>query len=200
VSNARIHAPRWNFDANIQGCADTNSACNIGAHVSCAKKDGDDTRVMRIHLDCLQHGENPVPQPPTQVQDVLDAGGNVVGPALLVYVRNLAATRDSILSPPQCPGVERIDVSHPAWPEKKTQPDLSGQSGIVPNTKSKGEEMVQDSSQVPAAASGPPSMPPCIILEKSLPADAIDAPTEPAVVQVLHQTKVLPETKAEPVK
>ncbi len=106
------------------------------------QKDGENTGVMRIHLDCFQHVENPVPQPLTQVRDVLDASDNVVGPSLLEHARTLAATRDSILSPPQCPVVECIDALHPAWPGNKsrTQSALSGQSSVLRKTKSKGEE------------------------------------------------------------
>eukprot|EP00291_Cryptomonas_curvata_P014651 CAMPEP_0172154584 /NCGR_PEP_ID=MMETSP1050-20130122/2121_1 /TAXON_ID=233186 /ORGANISM="Cryptomonas curvata, Strain CCAP979/52" /LENGTH=271 /DNA_ID=CAMNT_0012823327 /DNA_START=114 /DNA_END=926 /DNA_ORIENTATION=- len=119
------------------------------------QKDGINTRVTHIHLDCLQHpGNNAPAQPPDvpQVRDVLDANGNVVGPGLLEHARTLTAPRDSILSPSPCPGVERIDSSHPAWPGNNARgpPEHIGQGGALPKLKPKLEA---------AAADGQPKAP-----------------------------------------
>ena len=118
------------------------------------QKDGANTRVTHIHLDCLQHPENPVPEPASHVRDVLDASGNVVGPGLLEHARTLAASRDGILSPPPFPGVERIDASHPAWPGNKSraQPPLSGQSGSLPAVKPKTEVTLSSAAQADSSS------------------------------------------------
>ncbi len=121
------------------------------------QKDGINTRVTHIHLDCLQHPGNTAPeQPPDapQVRDVLDANGNVVGPGLLEHARTLTAPRDSILSPSPCPGVERIDSSHPAWPGNNSRghPEHFGQGGALPRLKPKPEASAAD--RPPKAANG----------------------------------------------
>ena len=77
------------------------------------QRDGVNTKVTHIHLDCLQNMDRDQPASPAanQARDVLDANGNVVGPGLLQ--RSRAAGTVSV------PGVERIDESHPAWPGNK---------------------------------------------------------------------------------
>jgi len=82
------------------------------------QRDGINTKVTHIHLDCLQN-QDPEPAPVNQARDVLDANGNVVGPGLLQRARAASAGVS-------VPGVERIDASHPAWPGKKKKAAVSG--------------------------------------------------------------------------
>ena len=79
------------------------------------QRDGINTKVTHIHLDCLQNQDSEAAAAPAAVneaRDVLDADGNVVGPGLLQRARTANAGMTM-------PGVERIDASHPAWPGAK---------------------------------------------------------------------------------
>eukprot|EP00288_Rhodomonas_lens_P002600 CAMPEP_0177720744 /NCGR_PEP_ID=MMETSP0484_2-20121128/16778_1 /TAXON_ID=354590 /ORGANISM="Rhodomonas lens, Strain RHODO" /LENGTH=228 /DNA_ID=CAMNT_0019233005 /DNA_START=210 /DNA_END=892 /DNA_ORIENTATION=+ len=84
------------------------------------QRDGINTRVTHIHLDCLQNQEADALEAGSQApsegtsRDVLDAHGNVVGPGLLQRARQarLAGAGEQ-------PGVERLDPSHPAFPGNK---------------------------------------------------------------------------------
>jgi hypothetical protein len=75
------------------------------------QRDGINTKVTHIHLDCLQE-DSSLDAPSASaspekraVRDVLDASGNVVGPGLLQRVSTMPTE-----------GVQRLDPSHPAWP------------------------------------------------------------------------------------
>eukprot|EP00290_Baffinella_frigidus_P055346 CAMPEP_0180339616 /NCGR_PEP_ID=MMETSP0989-20121125/201_1 /TAXON_ID=697907 /ORGANISM="non described non described, Strain CCMP2293" /LENGTH=228 /DNA_ID=CAMNT_0022328225 /DNA_START=20 /DNA_END=702 /DNA_ORIENTATION=- len=75
------------------------------------QRDGINTKVTHIHLDCLQNQDSGPTEGAAQARDVLDAEGNVVGPGLLQRSRMAQ----------NVPGVERIDSSHPAWPGNRAQ-------------------------------------------------------------------------------
>ena len=59
------------------------------------QRDGINTKVTHIHLDCLQNQDEPKPAAAAnEARDVLDADGNVVGPGLLQRAR--AASKVSV--------------------------------------------------------------------------------------------------------
>ena len=59
------------------------------------QRDGINTKVTHIHLDCLQNQDEPKPAAAAnEARDVLDADGNVVGPGLLHRAR--AASKVSV--------------------------------------------------------------------------------------------------------
>mmetsp|Transcript_18924 Transcript_18924/g.30168 ORF Transcript_18924/g.30168 Transcript_18924/m.30168 type:complete len:481 (-) Transcript_18924:328-1770(-) len=118
------------------------------------QRDGINTKVTHIHLDCLQNQEsNEAPAAAVnQARDVLDADGNVVGPGLLQRART-AGPGVAV------PGVERIDASHPAWPgaKKKQTTKQGAHTGATPVSmpkKQRAPEPVDEPAEIPATAAG----------------------------------------------
>jgi len=117
------------------------------------QRDGINTKVTHIHLDCLQNQDSELAAAPAAVneaRDVLDADGNVVGPGLLQRARTANAGMS-------IPGVERIDSSHPAWPgaKKKQANTKQGSHSSTPKPMTPALEVQSPAAvQPPAAAVG----------------------------------------------
>lgn len=110
------------------------------------QRDGINTKVTHIHLDCLQEDSSLDAQSASAspekraVRDVLDASGNVVGPGLLQRVSTMPTE-----------GVQRLDPSHPAWPGNrgKSMTNLTSSAAPAPS------EAVKKSADAVAASSAP---------------------------------------------
>jgi len=114
------------------------------------QRDGINTKVTHIHLDCLQNQDPGEPAPVNQARDVLDANGNVVGPGLLQRARTASAGVS-------IPGVERIDASHPAWPGKNKKAGKAGSSGLLAGSHTSSEPVTYSPMRRPSAPSDIPS-------------------------------------------
>jgi hypothetical protein len=114
------------------------------------QRDGVNTKVTHIHLDCLQNQEPEEPAPVNQARDVLDANGNVVGPGLLQRARTASAGVS-------IPGVERIDASHPAWPGKNKKAGKAGPSALLAGSHTSSEPVTCSPKRRPAAPSDFPA-------------------------------------------
>mmetsp|Transcript_26631 Transcript_26631/g.60776 ORF Transcript_26631/g.60776 Transcript_26631/m.60776 type:complete len:549 (-) Transcript_26631:474-2120(-) len=88
------------------------------------QRDGVNTKVTHIHLDCLQDQDlsKGARVEESHARDVLDADGNVVGPGLIQRAK--AAKEQEVF------GVERIDASHPAWPGNNLKRNVVAQGNL----------------------------------------------------------------------